>query len=182
MFKIQVKNLQGNLENHYWLNAIEDDFIQFLPSNLAVPKENFFPPNGNIYKFSKADQIQLEAYLKLHEDNTLKLDVDGEISVIRLDPAQIKVGIIRVNDFDIAKAHREADFADLTPVFVAVPTLEQLDFGQVDANGATILEGGYTITASHELTQAYSQNIFTYTGIALAGYPYDAQGVFVGNN
>jgi len=190
MFKIQVKNVNGVLENHYWINELTDDFIQFLPQNFGVPSANFLPPNGNIYKFLVDKRKEIDLVLKSNEKNFLKLDVDGLIEIERVSDPLLQAGIIKQADFDAMKALREADFSDITPIVVAVPTLEQLDFGKVDANGNPVLdangnpvlEPGYTLLASHELCNTYRQTFKTYTGTALSGWPYDANGKFLGNN
>jgi hypothetical protein len=76
MFKLEITKLNAEVEYIYNMNSIEDDFLQFLPNNFGVPKENILA-----YAMPDAWKFELEAYLKLGSEYALDLGEAGKIKV-----------------------------------------------------------------------------------------------------
>lgn len=79
MFKIEVTKLDGNVEHIYNMNLITDDFLQFIPKNFGVSKDNM-----KAYAMPDAWKDELEAYLKI-EGNLLDVGQEGKLRVIKID-------------------------------------------------------------------------------------------------
>jgi hypothetical protein len=170
MFKIEVTNLQSQIEHHVWLNQHSDDFIQFLPKQFGVPKENF-----TIYKIDESSLAVYHNLLKLNEFNKVGFST-GKVLVNRVHPAPSEEGEqIKKADFEAVKAEREAIFSDLTTPTITTPTLEPIDFLAGD-------EDGSTIPAAHELTVDEVQLVQEFVGTELSRWPYNDQGKFLGND
>ena len=79
MFKLEVTKLDSSVEYIYQMNRNEDDFLQFIPKNFGVPKENvkaFIMPDSN--------KDEIEAYLKLGKEYALDLGEEGKIKVVTI--------------------------------------------------------------------------------------------------
>lgn len=79
MFKLEITKINNEIEFIYNMNRNEDDFLQFIPKNFGVPKENvkaFIMPDEN--------KDEIEAYLKLGPEYALDLGEEGKIKVITI--------------------------------------------------------------------------------------------------
>lgn len=60
MFKVEVTKLDATVEHLYIMNEKADDFLQFIPRNYGVTKDEVVA-----HMMEDEDKHQLEAYLKL---------------------------------------------------------------------------------------------------------------------
>jgi len=177
MFKIEV-DVNGTAHGHYWMNRHKDDFLQFLPSHFTsqygelITKEEL-----TVFKFDEANKDLLEGKLAQHTHNMVDCSTSDKIKICRHDGALVNEGDkLPLAHFEEMKAYREAIFSDsATPQIVAQPSTISHDFG----DGA---EDAIEIPVGHELAAAYTTLELELTGTALAAWPYDNEGKFLGND
>ena len=83
MFKLEVTKLDNSVELIYNMNNNEDDFLQFIPKQFGVTKDEvkaFLLPDSN--------KDEIEAYLKLGEEYALDLGEEGKIKVITISVSE----------------------------------------------------------------------------------------------
>lgn len=179
MFKIEVTKADTSVVGYYWMNKHEDDFVQFLPSQFTrALGETITKDDIAVYKIAESSKDLLEGKISVHEKNCIDCSTEtGKIKVCRKDSAKYSLDeYIRLAEFTDAKAAREAMFADsATPQTVTVPATEQYDFGDG-------LEDAVKLVVGNELISDYTTTELSLTGTALSpAYPYDVNGVFLGN-
>lgn len=76
MFKIEVTKLDNSVEHIYNMNKLDDDFLQFIPKNFGVTKENV-----KAYAMPDDWKYELEAYLKLGPNYVLQTNEVGKLII-----------------------------------------------------------------------------------------------------
>lgn len=178
MFKIEV-DVNGQTYGHYFMNKHADDFAQFLPKMfMATYGEVIAKEAITIYKIDEASQPLLEGKLRQSVHNSLDRSVSGQLVINRNIKAEFNNGdYLKLEDFYQAKGSRENAFSNSkNPQTVKKPTTIQHDFE--DGEG---LVDAVKLTATNELVKDYSSEELVLTGTALARWPYDAKGNFLGN-
>jgi len=175
-WKIEFTDKNAVLQNRFWRNGHDDDFLQFLLGRFDIPKENF--KSGGDWTIFKLD-VNLEDITKLYysnKHNVIDMSVSGKISMRLKDVARyVEDDYVKLAEFTAAKAAREAIFVDaVTPQTVTVPATIQHDFGSGDED-AKQLPAGNELIAIHESIE------LEVTGTALTQWSYDDAGKFRGN-
>lgn len=83
MFKIEVIKLDNTVEHIYNMNSVKDDFLQFVPGQYGVPKENM-----KAFMIEDEKQPELEAYLKLGPNYALNVGESGKIKVVTIETSE----------------------------------------------------------------------------------------------
>lgn len=177
MFKIEVINLLGEKENHYWMNKKEDDFLRFLPKQFGVPVENI-----NVYVMEDEEKDLYEAYLRSHENNEPDMSEDGAIKVKRKVEAKFKVGDkVKEEDY-LAKKEKIKEEIKATKIKLKEKTkLKKVKVkeDESDPNSAEI--DMVEIEADDDLAKDHEETIKEFRGKKLKQWPYDKNGKFLGN-
>lgn len=83
MFKLEVTKLDNSVELIYNINKNEDDFLQFIPKQFGVTKDEV-----NAFLLPDENKDQIEAYLKLGEEYALDLGEEGKIKVVTISVSE----------------------------------------------------------------------------------------------
>lgn len=164
MFKIEVINLLGEKENHYWMNKKGDDFLRFLPKMFGVPKENI-----TAHVMNDDEKFLYEAYLKSHENNEADMNEEGVIKVKRKIKAKFKAG----EKVDEKKYQKEKE-----------KTLKEARATKIKIKEKAKLKkesGLIEIEADDDLAKDHEEVIKEFRGKKLKQWPYDKNGKFLGN-
>ena len=100
MFKIEVTKLDNTVEHIYNMNKNEDDFLQFVPKQFGVTSSDM-----KAYIMPDTWKDELEAYLKLDENNSLDLSEEGKIKVINITSSFNEVTEVEEESLTVVKEY-----------------------------------------------------------------------------
>lgn len=187
MFKIEIINLLGEKENHYWMNKKGDDFLRFLPKMFGVPKENI-----TAYVMEDDEKDLYEAYIRSHEANEPDMSEDGAIKIKRKIKARFEVGEkTDIETYEKEKQEIRKEMKGLTKKFTEKTKLKKVVVNKPDNTSKPVGDISkpieeetielIEIESGDELAQDYEEIVKEFKGKKLKKWPYDKEGNFLGN-
>lgn len=181
MFRIDVINLLGENESHYWMNKKDDDFLQFLPKHFGVPKENI---SVSIMGNDDDDSL-ITAYLNSHDLNEQAFSSDNEIHVNRVFKGMFNDNDpLTPDDYEQQKLNYIDAMKGTTNAASRLPDMPTVSkpTGEKDPDtNQPIFEDVVILPPGHKLITGETVNVKKFVGVPMSKWPYDENGKFLGN-
>ena len=182
MFKIEV-DVNGTIHGHYFMNAHEDDFIQFLPKHfIRTYGEDITPDKIKCFKMDESKMSLLEGKIAQHEANEIDESEAGKLKVCRVEKARFEVGQeVDLEDYDKVSLEREEKFKDAKKTKKKkAPKTTKIVSRIVDEVAVDVEV--VTVDATDDLAKDAVSLELELVGVEMENhYPYDSKGKFLGN-